>query len=175
MGLLIIIFILTCLICWGIVGDNVNNAGSWLSAFRKCKGSMTVTFVLMGVLYGAIVLLIYMLSFDSYSRSRAQYDRVVAQYGQAVVIYQNKATIDVKKVGDTFTDLRFQGYQEKMSEFIADLRKTVTEYNNTIITKKVWSRNFMVGGYIVQTDPDMKLIDMINTVPENLENTKVPK
>lgn len=159
MGLLLIAFLAILFVIWGNLGEKDYNIKK---AIRPCiAGSAAVV-----VLYLIVAVVMYLVSFDSYAKARAVYDKVGAQYGQAITIYTNKATIDVRKVGDTYTDFRFQGYQQSLAELITDLRTMVSWYNSVVIQKRVWGKSFFFGWYIVEADPDMKLIDIINTIPE---------
>jgi hypothetical protein len=159
MGFLLFAFLAILFIIWGNLGDKEYNVKR---AIKPCLAGSAMAMVF----YIVIATALYLTSFDSYAKARATYDKVGAQYGQAVTIYANKATIDVRKVGDTYTDLRFQGYQESMSKLIIDLRDTISRYNASVIEKRVWAKSFFFGWYIVEADPDMKLIDIINTIPE---------
>ena len=83
---------------------------------------------------------------------------VVAQYGQAIVMYEDKAIITINE--KTFTDLRYQGYQQQLGQFISGLRITVVEYNRSYIKKSINEKNIIWGWMIFGPDEDMKLLQL---------------
>ena len=91
-------------------------------------------------------------------------DNLLAQYKGAIVLYEDKAiAIDMgSAVKHALTDLRYQGYQSKMGDFVLDLRKSITEYNSTVIRKRLMKKNFFYNWYIIPPDPDMKTVDIIS-------------
>lgn len=158
MGFLLIATVIFVLASWADLDERKYK-------FRSALRPFTINAIIIGVSAAAIMLIVYLDSFNSYAKARANYDRVIAQYGQAVSVYGDKAILDMRKVGDTWTDFRFQGYQDKMASFITELRDTVTAYNTLVVEKRVWAKNFFFGWYIVPADADMKLIDIVNTIP----------
>lgn len=159
MGLLLCLFVAIIIVWWAWIGDNDYEITKKVIR-RSIAGTVTVIFFYLG-----IVIVAYLISFDAYATARAQYDKICAQYGQAVTVYGDKAVLDVRKAGDSWTDFRYQGYQQNMAAMITDLREVVSRYNTTIIKKRTWARNFFVGWYVVLPDTDMKTIDIINTLP----------
>jgi hypothetical protein len=115
-------------------------------------------------MYGFVTVLCITGSYDTYLDARAYYDNVIAQYKGAITLYEDKAvSLDMEKaVKHALTDLRFQGYQNKMGDFVMDLRKAITDYNKTIIKKRIMDKNFFYGWYVIPPDPDMKTIDIIS-------------
>ncbi len=97
-------------------------------------------------------------SYDGYLNLRADYEGVVAQYGQAIVMYEDKAIITINE--KTFTDLRYQGYQQQLGQFISGLRITVVEYNRSYIKKSINEKNIIWGWMIFGPDEDMKLLQL---------------
>jgi hypothetical protein len=156
MGLLLCAIFIAIVVIWGNVDEDYSKR-----SLRCALAGVISTFMLYGV--GAIT--INLVTYGDYAKARAGYDSVLAQYGQAIKIYENKAVLDVKVVGDTWTDFRYQGYQGNMAQMITDLRNQVASYNSYLVSRRMWGRNFFVGWYITSPDKDMKTIDIINTLP----------
>jgi hypothetical protein len=47
-----------------------------------------------------------------------------------------------------------------MSNFIRDLRREVTKYNERLISKRVMKKNWFFSWVIVAPDDDMKILNM---------------
>ena len=99
------------------------------------------------------------ISYKSYLDSKAFYDATREQYASAIEVYTDHATIDVNSIA--WTDLKYQGYQNEVASFIKDLRKKVTEYNETIVKKKVFKKNIFFNWLVVSADPDMVVIKLL--------------
>lgn len=124
-------------------------------------------------IWAGVIMIIYSIgaltmigtSYESYLDARAYYDNLLAQYQDSITLYENKAVaIDMERAAkNALTDLRFQGYQEKMAEFIMDLRSSIVWYNKMVIKKKYMSRNFFYGWYIMGPDSDMKSVNILDS------------
>ena len=102
---------------------------------------------------------IWSISYGNYLDSRAFYSATKEQYASAVVVYADYATIDVDSIA--WTDFKYQGYQNEVAFFIKDLRKKVTEYNETIVKKRVFKKNIFFNWLVVSPDPDMVVIKLL--------------
>jgi hypothetical protein len=88
---------------------------------------------------------------------RAFYDHVQYQYKDALEIYEEKAVLHVDN--RSFTDLKYQGYQENIGNLIQDLRDRIASYNQEYSEKVSWSKT-IVGISIVLPDEDMKPLEL---------------
>lgn len=158
MGLLLCALVVLLLVIWGNLGEKDYELKK---AIRPILSGMTF----VSIVYGVVAIIINLFTYGDYAKARANYDSVLSQYGQAITIYENKAVLDVKVVGDTWTDFRYQGYQGNLAQMIIDLRNQVASYNSYLISRKTWGKNYFVGWYLVMPDKDMKTIDIINTLP----------
>jgi hypothetical protein len=97
--------------------------------------------------------------------ARAFYDSLSKQYEDSIVFYEGKAiSIDVRKAAENaLTDFRHQGYQAEMAKFVRELRDNIAWYNSVIIRKTYKKKNFFYNWYIIPPDPDMGLIDIIDS------------
>jgi len=120
--------------------------------------------IVIFAIYGFFAMIAIVHSYDSYLDTRAYYDNVISQYKGAITLYEDKAvTLDMEKAArHALTDLRFQGYQNKMASFILDLRRAITAYNKCVIRKSIMDKNFFYGWYIIPPDKDMHTIDIIS-------------
>ncbi len=99
-------------------------------------------------------------SYKTYLDARAFYSATKEQYASAITVYKDHATIDVQSIA--WTDLKYQGYQNEVASFIKDLREKVTEYNETIVKKKVFKSNILFNWLVIAPDPDMVVIKLLN-------------
>lgn len=98
-------------------------------------------------------------SYNTYLDSRAFFSATKEQYRSALTVYKDHATIDIKAA--SFTDFKYQGYQEQIAGFVTTLRKRVTKYNETIIKKRAMKSNFLFEHTIVAPDEDMVPINLL--------------
>ena len=166
MGILLIIIVLI-LVIWALVVffDVTGYAPRIMrESIKKSAFAAGVIIVVALSIYSMFAIVFIINSYDSYLDTRAYYDNLIAQYKGAITLYEDKAVaLDMEKaVKHALTDLRFQGYQEKMGDFVLDLRKAVTRYNSTIIRKRVLDKNFFYGWYVTPPDDDMKTIDIMS-------------
>ena len=159
LGILIVISVVVFSITWSEYDNRKISSRIRISIPR-----IAVWVIVTSAIYGFFAMISIVNSYDSYLDARAYYDNVIAQYKGAITLYEDKAVaLDMEKaVKDALTDLRFQGYQSKMGDFIMDLRKTITAYNKCVIKKGIMDKNFFYGWYIIPPDKDMKTIDIIS-------------
>lgn len=133
---------------------------NWKYSRESDKISNTRTAAWASSIVGTIiVVLIISVSYTSYLEARAQYDAVINQYKGAVTMYADYASLDMEKA--TFTDFKYQGYQENVAKVITDLREEIIEYNRVIIMKRIMDRNPVFSWLIVAPDKDMKIINIV--------------
>jgi hypothetical protein len=166
MGILLIllgILLAACIISFSSAFSCYDRHGT-IYCIRRAVPNMAIWAVVISFIYGIIAIPSLMGSYDSYLDARAYYDNLIAQYKGAIVLYEDKAVaLDMEKaVSHGLTDMRYQGYQEKMGDFILDLRKSITDYNSTIIKKRLMKKNFFYNWYIIPPDADMHTIDIIS-------------
>jgi len=111
------------------------------------------------LVFGLIIIVTIASSYESYVDIRTQYDATVSQYREAITLYKDNASIDVGQAA--FTDLKYQGYQKNMSDFVRDLRKQVTSYNRSLISKRVMGKNWFFNWVIIMPDDDMKILRLV--------------
>lgn len=117
--------------------------------------------------WGAVVVLITIFgwgcilgsSYSNYLDSRAFFSATKEQYRSALTVYEDHATIDVKAA--SFTDFKYQGYQEQIGHFVKVLRSKVTDYNETIIKKRTMKDNILFKWMIIAPDSDMVPINLL--------------
>lgn len=122
----------------------------------ECTGAGAI---ISGFLLGILLSGILSVSYVSYVDIRTKYDATISQYREAITMYKDSASIDVEKAA--LTDLKYQGYQENIAEFIKDLRRQVTRYNEELISKRIMDKNFMFNWVIIAPDKDMKILRLI--------------
>ena len=97
-------------------------------------------------------------SYSTYLDTRAFWDVTNEQYTEAIEIYADRAVLKINE--NTFTDFKYQGYQENIAEFIKDLRHKVVDYNKTIIEKRIMEKSLVFNWLIIAPDDDMRIIKM---------------
>ena len=125
--------------------DNAENAS--FAAVMSCIVGTVLTIFILAV------------SYTSYLDIRAQYDAVITQYKGAVTMYADYASLDMEKA--TFTDFKYQGYQENVAKVIIDLRKEIVGYNKMLIKKNLLNKNPIFSWLIIAPDEDMKIINIV--------------
>ena len=128
------------------------------------KESAMVAAIVCSMLGAIVIVLPLLFSYSSYLDIKADYYGVITQYKDAIDIYTDKAVINVDKI--SFTDFKYQGYQEEISSMIKDLRSKVTNYNSIYIKKKTMKKNLIFSWLIVPPDLDMKLLQMTRSKKE---------
>lgn len=96
-------------------------------------------------------------SYHTYVEIRAFYDHVQYQYKDALVIYEEKAILRISE--QSFTDFRYEGYQQTLGEFIRELRDQIALYNREYSRKITWKQT-IVGFFIVPPQDDMRPIEL---------------
>ena len=158
MGIFLIVTVLVIIV--GIIATIINYG---IHGFTKYLISTIGTVALiLYTLYFLAGTLSIIKSYTDYLEARSMYDSIINQYEGAVSLYTDKAVlIDVKKAAlSCLTDIRYQGYQEQLGEFVKDLRTKITQYNNFYIKKKILDRNFFFSWYVINVDGDMKLMQI---------------
>jgi len=112
----------------------------------------------LSIAWTIIITLIIYDSYGTYLDQRAFYDATVEQYAAAVTMYGDRAVIDVESAA--WTDLKYQGYQDNVSDLILDLRKKITSYNIVFVKKDKMHKNPFFSWFIIDLDDDMKLVKM---------------
>jgi hypothetical protein len=97
-------------------------------------------------------------SYSSYLEMRSTYETVVNQYRDSIDMYEDKVVINVDE--ESFTDFKYQGYQENISSMIKDLQQVVTKYNKLYVEKNILKDNIFIGALIFEPDKDMKLLKL---------------
>ena len=129
------------------------------AAFTNDPRNATFAAILCSMVTGITIILILVASYASYLDIRAQYDAVINQYKGAVTMYADYASLDMEKA--TFTDFKYQGYQENVAKVIVDLRREIVYYNKVLIKKKIMDKNPVFSWLIIAPDKDMKIINIV--------------
>ena len=130
-----------------------------LMTFKNDPKNVTFAATVCGTLSGITIVLIIGISYVTYLDIRAQYDTVINQYKGAVTMYADYASLDMEKA--TFTDFKYQGYQENISKVIVDLRREIVYYNKVLIKKRIMDKNPVFSWLIIAPDKDMKIINIV--------------
>ena len=147
MGMFLIILVISLIVAG--IGYVVSYESEKIETTISCFIITTLICCLLpfGILIG---------SYSTYVDIRAKYDATISQYRDSITMYKNNATIDVKKA--SFTDFKYEGYQENIASFIKTLRWEVVNYNKTLIGKRILNKNFFFSWIIIEPDPDMKIL-----------------
>ena len=129
------------------------------AASRNDPGDTIFAATVCSAMSSVIIIFIVGISYVTYLDTRAQYDAVITQYKGAVTMYADYASLDMEKA--TFTDLKYQGYQENIAKVIVSLRREIVSYNKTIIKKRLLDRNPVFNWLIIAPDKDMKIINIV--------------
>ena len=126
-------------------------------------GERPYGYLAAGWFIGGILLLLCLIitpkSYMSYIQARSFYDATNTQYKESISMYADRAVLKVSE--DTFTDLKYQGYQENIAKLITDLRSKVVWYNDVIIQKRILNKSIAFDWLIITPDDDMKIITML--------------
>ena len=141
---MIIFLIITTLITWLLIylwnEDEIKAFGMWLAVW--CLAN----------------LIIWVSSYGSYVNARTFYDITKEQYSESIVMYEDKAILNINE--NSFTDMKYKGYQENMADMIKTLRENIVSYNNTVNKKRIYKKNPFFSWYIVKPDDDMKSLTL---------------
>lgn len=127
--------------------------------FKSGNGDEVFATIICSVISGIIIIFTVGVSYITYLDIRAQYGAVINQYKGAVTMYTDYASLDVEKA--TFTDFKYQGYQENVAKVIVDLRKEIVCYNKALIKKRIMDKNPVFSWLIIAPDKDMKIINIV--------------
>ena len=129
------------------------------AVFRNNSRDVIPASIITSVILTIVLSITIGCSYTTYLDTRAQYDAVINQYKGAVTMYADYATLDMEKA--TFTDFKYQGYQENVANVITDLRKEVILYNKVLIQKRIMDKNPVFSWLIIAPDKDMKIINIV--------------
>ena len=115
--------------------------------------------IIVSIIFGILLIIILGASYSTYLDCRSFWDITQEQYRNSIVMYEDKAVLKVNK--DSFTDLKYQGYQENIAKLITDLRGKVVVYNIDIIQKRIMKNNIVFSWLITQPDDNMKILTLI--------------
>ena len=147
--------IITVLVSWYWILTTSSAGGIQIKkAIRKGSGYLAIWNVLVSVCLLASIAG----SYFSYLEARTFYSATVEQYASAIEMYGDKAVLNVEAAA--WTDLKYQGYQKNIADFIKTLREKVTGYNKRIIGKRIMDANPIFSWLIIMPDDDMKIIKL---------------
>jgi len=153
-----LILLVVGLIITGIVYRSdmvsVKNPNTWTNTYTNTH----ITLGVCSVVFIVIHLVVICESYWSYLDDRAFYSATSEQYHSAIKIYKDHAVIDMGEAA--FTDLKYQGYQENISNFISSLRNKIIDYNQSIVKKRTMNKNPFFNWFIVKPDKDMLVMKM---------------
>ena len=129
-------------------------ADVWPKKFKDAFGWSILFWAMASVIFCAT----WWGSYDSYLDTKSFYEATVEQYASAIEIYGDKAVIDIEAAA--WTDFKYQGYQENISKFVADLRNRIVAYNEIMIAKMTMDKNPLFSWLVIAPDKSMKLITM---------------
>ena len=98
-------------------------------------------------------------SYSSALSARTFSQGIHHQYRDAIEMYADRAvlTIDEK----TFTDFRYEGYQENMAKFIRDFRRNIINYNDTLLRKREKMNSIVFNWLVIPVGEEYKLLQLI--------------
>lgn len=129
------------------------------AAFKDGPGNVIIAAPICSAISSIVIIFIVGISYVTYLDIRAQYDAVISQYKGAVTMYADYASLDMEKA--TFTDFKYQGYQENVAKVIVDLRREIVYYNKVLIKKRIMDKNPVFSWLIIAPDEDMKIINIV--------------
>lgn len=127
--------------------------------YKYDRRNTTFAAIFTNAISAVVIIITIVASYVSYLDIRAQYDAVINQYKGAVTVYADYATLDMGKA--TFTDFKYQGYQENISKIVVDLRNEIIAYNKVLIKKRILDKNLFFSWLIIAPDKDMKIINIV--------------
>ncbi|RLI55925.1 MAG: hypothetical protein DRO87_08535 [Candidatus Thorarchaeota archaeon] len=146
--------ILTLLIVVGIstLMSKIDNE-NW---FGYVRGGVTIGIVL-AVIVAAVSL---SMSYATYLSDRAFYTATQRQYKDAITMYNDCMAVNYKMMQRAITDFTGKTYASEVSVKIEQFRKSVTNYNKSIVKKRTMVGNVLFIGIVVPPDDDMKIIEL---------------
>jgi len=151
MGLLFGFFIICCVI--GLL----SYAGTGVKSNKEVNAIFG--FLIPALIFSVISMMLLFGSYENYVNLRATYDGTIGQYKQAIVMYADRAELDVAQA--SLIDMKYQGYQENMAMFIKDTRKSIVKYNKNMLKKRIMNKNWVFSWLIIDVDDDMKVINLV--------------
>ena len=137
---LIIAVLLAWLLCYLWQEDEMGAFGLWIA------------------IWGLIHLITWWVSYSGYVEARTFYDITKEQYSESIVMYEDKAVLNINE--NSFTDMKYKGYQNNMAEMIKTLRENIVNYNKTVNKKRIYAKNLFFSWYIIKPDDDMKSLTL---------------
>jgi hypothetical protein len=97
-------------------------------------------------------LMIWGISYETNADLRVFHDSTHKQYMDNIVMYKDAAKIEFDS--PALTDLKYQHYQTEIGKDIADLQRSIKEYNASLIRKRIYKDN-IVWGWLIFLDDDL--------------------
>ena len=144
-----------CYVVWTKETQNIKNPDKWQHERINSYIAITVCAFMFIFIHSLVI----GMSYDKYLQDRAFFSATKEQYHSAITVYENHATINMNRA--SFTDLKYQGYQENIGKFVSDLRNNIINYNESIVKKRVMGDNLFLNWFIVEPDNDMVIIKML--------------
>jgi hypothetical protein len=119
-------------------------------------------FACIGWIFGTIlfifITIIFACSYLNYLDDRSFSNETYKQFKNQIIVYQQESKINVKNENNsnTITDLKYQQYQDEISQNIRIYTTKVAAYNKSIIEKRILKNNIIFSWIIVAPDDDMK-------------------
>jgi membrane-bound metal-dependent hydrolase YbcI (DUF457 family) len=130
---------------------------AWLLCYLWQESEMGA-FVIWIIIWCLVHLITWWVSYSGYVTARTFYDITKEQYSESIVMYENKAVLNINE--NSFTDMKYTGYQENMADMIKTLRKNVVKYNTLVNKKRIYGKNLFFSWYIVKPDDDMRSLTL---------------
>lgn len=118
-------------------------------------------FVITGIISAIILSIIAIGSYSSYMDIKVFKQTKYQQYYDTVVKYNT--LVSQKRGGAELTDLKFQGIQQSIADFIRDCRTKVTTFNTAVEEKRIMSKNCLIGFLIFAPDDNITVLPLIPT------------
>ena len=127
--------------------------------FFKDNDELGTVLLVLIFFFLAIMIASLLITFARSADLEAEYTAVVEQYRDAIEVYTDAAVV-IKVDVDTFTDFRYQGYQESVAELITDLRNRVAAYNRNLIKIRKYNSHPFFSWIYVVPDDSLKIINL---------------
>lgn len=96
-------------------------------------------------------------SYNNYLNLKAL-PSIIDQNKRAVEVYINKAKININN--QSFTDLKYQKYQDNLLKLIEAYRDSVNKYNKLLIKQRILDKNIFFNWVTIGPDKDMHIIEL---------------
>ena len=130
---------------------------AWLLCYLWQESEMGA-FVIWVIVWSLVHLITWGVSYSTYVNARTFYDITKEQYSESIVMYEDKAVLNINE--NSFTDMKYKGYQENMAEMIKTLRENIVKYNKVVNKKRIYGKNLFFSWYIVKPDDDMSSLTL---------------